>query len=66
MYIITIDPDKCQGDGDCGEVCPVKILAVVEVNGKKITIVEGNVDECMGCGSCTASCTHEAITVQEV
>jgi len=44
----------------------VKILAVAEVNGKKITIVEGNVDECMGCGSCTATCTHDAITVQEV
>jgi NAD-dependent dihydropyrimidine dehydrogenase PreA subunit len=66
MYIITIDPDKCQGDGDCGDVCPVKILAVVEVNGKKITIVEGSMDDCMGCNSCTSSCTHEAITVQEV
>ncbi len=66
MYIITIDPDKCQGDGDCGEACPVTILAVVEVNGKKITIVQGNPDDCLGCGSCVATCQNEAVTVQEV
>ncbi len=66
MYIITIDSDKCQGDGECGDVCPVTILAVVEMNGKKLTIVQGNPDDCMGCGSCVATCKHEAITVQEM
>ena len=66
MYIITIDPDKCEGDGDCNEVCPVTILAVVEVNGKKITVVQGSPDDCMGCDSCVTTCTHDAITVTEV
>ena len=66
MYIITIDPDKCEGDGDCNAVCPVTILALAEVNGKKITIVQGSPDDCMGCDSCVTTCTHEAITVTEV
>jgi NAD-dependent dihydropyrimidine dehydrogenase PreA subunit len=66
MYIITIDPDKCQGDGDCNEVCPVTVLGLAEVNGNKITILQGSVDDCLGCGSCAATCTHEAITVTEV
>ncbi|MBI4788842.1 MAG: 4Fe-4S binding protein [Chloroflexi bacterium] len=66
MWLITIDPDKCQGDGECGDVCPVTILSVVEVGGKKITQVTGNADDCMGCSSCVATCTHEAITVVEM
>ncbi len=66
MYLITIDATNCEGDGDCNDVCPVTILSLVEVDGKKITQVTGNPDDCMGCGSCTATCTHEAITVTEV
>lgn len=66
MYVITIDPDKCQGDGDCNDPCPVTILSVTEVNGKKITVVQGNIDDCLGCMSCVTTCTHEAITVTEM
>ncbi len=65
MYVITIDATKCQGDGDCGDVCPVTILSLVEMDGKQITQVTGNPDDCLGCNSCVATCTHEAIAVVE-
>ncbi len=66
MFVITIDATKCQGDGECGDVCPVDILSVQEADGKKITQVTGNPDDCLGCMSCTTTCEHEAITVAEV
>lgn len=61
MYVITIDPEKCQGDGDCVEVCPVSILGLVE--GK--AVVTGDPNECLGCESCVSTCPNGAITVQE-
>ena len=61
MYVITIDPDKCQGDGDCVENCPVSILELVD--GK--AAVTGDANECMGCEACVSSCPTGAITVQE-
>ncbi len=66
MWVITIDPDKCQGDGDCGETCAVTILSTAEVNGKKIAVVQGNPDDCLGCMSCVTTCQHEAISVVEM
>ena len=61
MYIVTIDPEKCQGDGECVDVCPVSILSMVD--GK--AAVTGDLIECLGCESCVATCPHGAITLQE-
>lgn len=61
MYIVTIDPAKCQGDGECVEVCPVSILSMVD--GK--AVMTGDAMECMGCESCSSTCPHGAITVTE-
>jgi NAD-dependent dihydropyrimidine dehydrogenase PreA subunit len=61
MYSITIDTNKCEGDGDCVESCPVTILAVVDNKA----VVKGDPNECLGCMACTTTCTNEAIAVQE-
>ena len=61
MYIVTIDPEKCQGDGECVEVCPVSILSMVDDKA----CVTGDLIECMGCESCSTTCPHGAIVVQE-
>ncbi len=66
MWVITIDPEKCEGEGDCGNICPVTILGVQEVNGKNISTVTGNPDDCIGCMSCVTECKQEAITVVEM
>jgi NAD-dependent dihydropyrimidine dehydrogenase PreA subunit len=61
MYVVTIDPEKCQGDGECVDVCPVSILSLAD--GK--AVVSGDMSECLGCESCVSTCPHGAITVQE-
>jgi len=66
MYIITIDTDLCQGDGECVESCPADILKLQTVDGKSVAAVIGNLDECLGCEACITVCETGAITLQEM
>jgi NAD-dependent dihydropyrimidine dehydrogenase PreA subunit len=66
MWVITIDTAKCEGDGDCANICPVTILAVQELDGKQVSQVTGSPDDCIGCMSCVTECKQEAITVVEM
>jgi len=52
-----IDMEKCQGSGECVEVCPLDAIAVQDGKAK--------VDEetCGDCGACVDACPNEAITV---
>jgi NAD-dependent dihydropyrimidine dehydrogenase PreA subunit len=63
MWVITVDSNKCQGDGDCVDICPSSILSLAETGGKKVAVVQGSADDCLGCMSCTTTCTNDAITV---
>lgn len=58
---VTVDTDKCVGDEECVEVCPVDVY---EMQDGKATVV--NEDECLGCESCIEVCESGAITVEEV
>lgn len=61
MFKVGVNPDKCVGDEECVEVCPVGVFQLL--NGKAVP-VQG--DECLGCESCIQVCELEAITVTEV
>lgn len=53
-YIAAIDPEECQGCGECSERCQVQ--AIEERDGV-FTVKE---DRCIGCGLCVTGCPHDA------
>jgi len=61
MFKVEVDPDKCVGDEECIEVCPVDVL---QLNNGKASPVRP--DDCLGCESCVQVCEFLAIKVTEV
>ncbi|EPR36159.1 4Fe-4S ferredoxin, iron-sulpur binding domain-containing protein [Alkalidesulfovibrio alkalitolerans DSM 16529] len=59
-YKITIDVEKCTGDGECVDVCPVEVYELQD--GKAVAV---NEEECLGCESCVEVCEQDAITIEE-
>lgn len=59
-YKIIVDIDKCVGDGECVDVCPVEVYELKD--GKAVAT---NMDECLGCESCVEVCEQDAIIVEE-
>lgn len=57
---VVVDKEKCVGDEECVEVCPVDVFEMVD--GKADPV---NMDECLGCESCVEVCEEDAITVTE-
>ena len=53
---IVIDPEKCQGSGECIKVCPEK--AIRKVDG--IAVLDES--KCDFDGICIPACPHEAIS----
>ncbi len=65
MYKITIDVQKCTGDGECVDTCPSTLFELQEIAGKKIAVFSGDPEDCVGCESCVTVCPSEAITLTE-
>jgi len=63
---VTVDLEKCSGDGVCVDVCPVQVFEMQEVKGyEQKKSVPINQDECIQCLACVTSCPTEAIAVEE-
>ncbi len=58
MYEITIDKEKCNGCGECVDICPAEVLEMKDEKSE-VTAIE----ECLGCESCVETCPEEAITL---
>jgi ferredoxin len=54
--VYQVDVSKCEGCGDCVEVCPSSAITLAD---KKAVI---NQDDCAECGSCEAECPNQAIS----
>jgi NAD-dependent dihydropyrimidine dehydrogenase PreA subunit len=57
MVKIEIDNEKCEGCGECVDICPSEVY---EIKDEKSVPV--NMDECVECCSCVEVCPNDAIS----
>jgi len=54
--MVKINRDKCDGCGNCIEVCPFGVLEIR--NGEAIVVAP---EKCKNCGACMYACPNKAI-----
>ncbi len=55
-----VDPERCNGDGICADVCPEDVLDIVD--GRAVTSADRS-GACISCGQCVAVCPRAAISM---
>lgn len=58
MVTVTVDKDKCDGDGVCVDICPMNVYDMVDDKAEPTRN-----DECIMCMACVNACPTQAITV---
>jgi NAD-dependent dihydropyrimidine dehydrogenase PreA subunit len=56
---IIIDIEKCDGCGDCVDVCPTESIRLVQDKAHFYP------EDCIDCDACVEACPNEAITMIE-
>jgi nitroreductase/NAD-dependent dihydropyrimidine dehydrogenase PreA subunit len=64
---ITIDQDRCNACGICGDVCPRHIPETIDSGIETVTVISSDrIGLCMACGHCSAACPQKAIEVKRL
>ena len=61
--IHAVDRDACNGDAICVDICPEKVLEMVD---GAATTVESRAEKCIECGQCVAVCPCEALEMPKL
>jgi NAD-dependent dihydropyrimidine dehydrogenase PreA subunit len=61
VYLIRVERERCNGCGECMELCPVDVFEIRE--GKSVPL---NPQICLGCGACVGVCKTKAIIITEI
>ncbi len=64
MVKVTVDNNKCDGDGTCVSVCPVAVFEIQNINNQPKAVPVNN-DACIVCRACEIQCPTQAIVVKE-
>ncbi len=66
-FVAQVDLEKCQGSGDCMEVCAYEDAISVQemtINDQVVQRAVVTPANCAGCGNCVSACPNHAIQVQ--
>ena len=66
-FVARVDPDRCDGSGQCLEVCLYEDAIKLEtfsINGHTAQKAVVSPANCVGCGSCVSACPNRAIDLQ--
>jgi heterodisulfide reductase subunit A len=58
----SVNPELCDGCGECVAACPYAAIEMEEDQGKKVASV--NRAGCKGCGGCVPVCPRDAIDLK--
>ncbi len=61
MFMVTVDRNKCDGDGACANACPQAVFVIADGKSEP-----ANMSECINCNTCVENCPQQAITVTEI
>ena len=60
VYIVNVDPEKCDGYEKCIIYCPVDVFDF------SIKATPARPQNCLGCRTCEAVCKSKAIIITEI
>ena len=66
-YVARVDPERCQGSGECIHLCPQEDAIHMETfnaDGRTFQQAVVTSANCNGCGVCVSACPNKAIDVQ--
>jgi NAD-dependent dihydropyrimidine dehydrogenase PreA subunit len=60
VYLVYVDPDKCDGCEKCIIYCPVNVFDF------SIKAYPNRPQNCLGCRTCEAVCKSKAVIITEI